>query len=303
MEIWLDSLENMEKGKYYEKGDNEPANIVFCIDVRGIINTSDFNAVKDDIIDLSEKMFDDYSDIKVYVYYQTVSDDYYATHNLLTDSETDNDYFTDIEQLSVSLGGLSTYLAICDFWSYDFVEATNYVVDVCDDEIIAIYHITAETRVMGDIDGAGELSDTILNDERIFVSLLCPYGTNGAEEFAFVSVFSAESGGIVYPGGDSASCIAAIEDNIADVFSGNTDGNYYALSSLGLTQIKLERALHLTSAVDTDKDGIRDWEEVDIVSMSNILSANGRTLNISDNIKIKTSDLPTLQESLVYYQD
>ena len=74
------------------------------------------------------KMLDKYSDIKVYVYYQQFGSDFKAANKLLTDSNGNN-YFTGYEEAVAALDKLETYMIKNNYWAYDFVEATQFMID------------------------------------------------------------------------------------------------------------------------------------------------------------------------------
>ena len=107
VEKWLGILEEPPAGNYYEGGENEPANIVFCLDTRSVIDAESFNAVKNDIKTITENAFDRYSDIKVYVYYQQFGSNFKAANKLLTDSNGNN-CFTGYEEAVAALDKLET---------------------------------------------------------------------------------------------------------------------------------------------------------------------------------------------------
>lgn len=153
---FFNNIENMPFGNYYEGGENKPANIVFCLDTRNIIDEESFKAVKEDIKAVTDDAFTRYSDIKVYVYYQQFGSNFKVTNKLLTDSNGSN-YFKDYEEAAAALDKLETYMIKNNYWAYDFVEATQFMIDNCDENIIAMYHITADDRVMGGINKAKSL--------------------------------------------------------------------------------------------------------------------------------------------------
>lgn len=73
---WVDNLKDSSSTGFEIGGDNEPANIVFCIDTRNIVDEESFEQVKADIKAVTEDSFEKYSDIKIYVYYQKFGSDF-----------------------------------------------------------------------------------------------------------------------------------------------------------------------------------------------------------------------------------
>ncbi len=208
MEKWLNNLENTPKGNYYEESDNEPANIVFCLDTRNIIDSDSFDDIKANIKAITDDVFGRYDDIKVYVYYQRFGSNFKVTNNLLCDSKTGEKYFTCYEDAEAALDKLERYLIKSSFWAYDYVEATQFMIDTCDENIIAMYHITADNRVMGSVSGAKKLLQTVQNSKyttrdeeeinRIYVSLLCPNSDKVIDPDSYVAQLVEASGGILY---------------------------------------------------------------------------------------------------------
>lgn len=208
MEKWLNNIENAPKGNYYEESDNEPANIVFCLDTRDIIDSESFDDIKANIKAITDDAFGRYDDIKVYVYYQRFGSNFKVTNNLLRDSETGENYFTCYEDAEAALDRLERYLIKSSFWAYDYVEATQFMIDTCDENIIAMYHITADERVMGSVSGAKKLLQTVQNSKyttrdeeeinRIYVSLLCPNSDKVIDPDSYAAQLVEASGGIIY---------------------------------------------------------------------------------------------------------
>lgn len=208
MEKWLNNIENAPKGNYYEESDNEPANIVFCLDTRDIIDSESFDDIKANIKAITDDAFGRYDDIKVYIYYQRFGSNFKVTNNLLGDPETGEDYFTCYEDAEAALDRLERYLIRSSFWAYDYVEATQFMIDTCDENIIAMYHITADDRVMGSVSGAKKLLQTVQNSKyttrdeeeinRIYVSLLCPNSDKVIDPDSYAAQLVEASGGVIY---------------------------------------------------------------------------------------------------------
>lgn len=208
MEKWLNNIENTPKGNYYEESDNEPANIVFCLDTRDIIDSESFEDIKANIKAITDDAFGRYDDIKVYVYYQRFGSNFKVTNNLLRDSGTGENYFTCYEDAEAALDKLERYLIKSSFWAYDYVEATQFMIDTCDENIIAMYHITADDRVMGSVSDAKKLLQTVQNSKyttrdeeeinRIYVSLLCPNSDKVIDPDSYAAQLVEVSGGVIY---------------------------------------------------------------------------------------------------------
>lgn len=302
MEMWINYLENLEPGNYYAEDDTDPANIVFCIDTRDIIDEESFENTKSDIEAVIKSSFERYSKIKVYIYYQQFGSNFRIKNNLLTDSKTGNNYFTSYEEAEKSLDNLERYMIKSNYWAYDLVEATQFMIDTCDENTIAMYHITANDRVMGSIDDAKKLIQTVKNSAytndkgetayRINVSILCPNGDISSDSFAYE--LANASYGMVYSNVNYESQVMtlnalannaeessnnvskstmAIDENLIKIYGmGNTF--YRVVSSSGLTVIKLDKVLTENSTTDTDDDGIYDWDEVDTEQIFRLMAKN-----------------------------
>lgn len=328
VEKWLGILEETPAGNYYEGGENEPANIVFCLDTRSVIDAESFNAVKNDIKTITENAFDRYSDIKVYVYYQQFGSNFKAANKLLTDSNGNN-CFTGYEEAVAALDKLETYMIKNNYWAYDFVEATQFMIDNCDEKIIAMYHITADDRVMGGINKAKKLTQTVRNSkyttadgekiQRIYVSTLCPNDTEPFDTSSYAYELAALSKGIAVTGYDMVSEIEIqsfnvevnnaksnhtssknkVTSNLRQILGDGNEGVYKIISSAGLTTIKLNQPLTDGSNEDYDNDGLSDWDEVNTNLIYNMYAKN----NHSYTPVIKSSYLPTLADCKAYYTD
>lgn len=320
VEKWLGILEETPAGNYYEGGENEPANIVFCLDTRSVIDAESFNAVKNDIKTITENAFDRYSDIKVYVYYQQFGSNFKAANKLLTDSNGNN-YFTGYEEAVAALDKLETYMIKNNYWAYDFVEATQFMIDNCDEKIIAMYHITADDRVMGGINKAKKLTQTVRNSkyttadgekiQRIYVSTLCPNDTEPFDTSSYAYELAALSKGIAVTGYDAnedtevmtaevervevyasntdeTKTSSNVKKNLTDVLGEGNNATYPVITSNGLVSVKLREMLKRDSLTDTDEDGISDWNEVNVEIIEEISSLNSNTETL------RYDDLPTL---------
>ena len=233
MEKWINNLENTEPGNYYLKDEdaNEPANIVFCIDTRSIIDDEAFEEVKSSIKEIAEDAFDRYVDIKVYIYYQKFGSDFKVTNNLLADSNTGENYFSDYDSAEKALNELEKYLIKSNFWAYDFTAATQFILDICDENIITMYHIVSDQRVMGSADKTKKLLNALENDERVYVSTICPFSDKAIDDLSYAVAFAEKTNGIVYTQTDFRSFNTPEEDEF--IMPSNDSENYItALSSI-----------------------------------------------------------------------
>lgn len=302
MEMWINYLENLEPGNYYEEDDTDPANIVFCIDTRDIIDEESFENTKSDIEAVIKSSFERYSKVKVYIYYQQFGSNFRIKNNLLTDSKTGNNYFTSYEEAEKSLDNLERYMIKSNYWAYDLVAATQFMIDTCDENTIAMYHITANDRVMGSIDDAKKLIQTVKNSAytndkgetayRINVSILCPNGDISSDSYAYelanasygmvysnvnyeaqVMTLNALANNAEESSNNVSKSTMAIDENLIKIYGmGNTF--YRVVSSSGLTVIKLDEVLTENSTTDTDDDGIYDWDEVDTEQIFRLMAKN-----------------------------
>ena len=272
MEMWINYLENLEPGNYYEEDDEvKSANIAFCLDTRYISDESSFDSVKSDMKAIAEDAFDRYTDVKVYVYYQEMGMSFRAKDNLLMDKDG-NKYFTSYEEAKAAIDGMSMPKKSV---AYDLVHASNYMIDLCDrsckaeeldKNIITMYHIANDDNIVGSVNDSKQLIRTVEesaytdeNDEqayRINVSVICPNGT--AKENSYVRKLVDASKGIFYS--DSTSEVQvmtlnaaentdsepskvqktnvgdAVNTNIVEVL-GEGDGRYYSvITSTGLVK-------------------------------------------------------------------
>ncbi len=346
MEKWLYNLENTPAGNYYEESDNEPANIVFCLDTRDIIDSDSFDDIKANIKAITDDAFGRYDDIKVYVYYQRFGSNFKVTNNLLGDPETGEKYFTCYEDAEAALDKLERYLIKSSFWAYDYVEATQFMIDVCDENIIAMYHITADDRVMGSVSSAKKLLQTVQNSKyttrdeeeinRIYVSLLCPNSDKVIDPDSYAAQLVEASGGVIYTMANperettktvkkvrALSAANDVEDeeeeplikpgsfaelvryNVTGILGEGNGCEYKVISSTGLTTIKLDKPLTKDSGIDTDYDGLSDWDEVNTDLIIKIFAEKhtGESWLQSGNLKISTYAMPTLEEMMSNYNN
>ena len=320
MEMWINYLENLEPGNYYEEDDEvKSANIAFCLDTRYISDESSFDSVKSDMKAIAEDAFDRYTDVKVYVYYQEMGMSFRAKDNLLMDKDG-NKYFTSYEEAKAAIDGMSMPKKSV---AYDLVHASNYMIDLCDrsckaeeldKNIITMYHIANDDNIVGSVNDSKQLIRTVEesaytdeNDEqayRINVSVICPNGT--AKENSYVRKLVDASKGIFYS--DSTSEVqvmtlnAAVNNNDrkttkADTIKknvieicGDGDGCWYKAitsTSTASLSIHLRGKLNKNSDTDTDGDGVYDWNEINVKLIEEFTG---------NKIKISNSDLPTFEE-------
>jgi hypothetical protein len=334
MDKLVSDVENSSAGYYNDidsSNENPPANIVFSVDVRGTIDTLKFNETKESIKSISEEIFQKYNDVKVYVYYQVLSENFEAIHKFL--EGTDEMFFTELDDIEAALENLETYPVQNDFSNFDFVNATKHIIDECDENVTAIYHIVSEKRITGELEEAKELIEYIADNDRIHISVLCPYGmdnmnySNASYAFDLVE----KSNGFVYPSveiaeseekSDSKSYLNSISlfseeknkridsptiENIKMILGsgGSVSNKFKVISATDLKDIKLDAPLEPDEAYfrryekpsDTDSDGLSDWKEVNIQFIVDMLVKSGKTVGE----QIKTDDLPTLNECLSYY--
>ena len=322
MEMWINYLENLEPGNYYEEDDEvKSANIAFCLDTRYISDESSFDSVKSDMKAIAEDAFDRYTDVKVYVYYQEMGMSFRAKDNLLMDKDGNN-YFTSYEEAKAAIDGMSMPKKSV---AYDLVHASNYMINLCDrsckaeeldKNIITMYHIANDDNIVGSVNDSKQLIRTVEesaytdeNDEqayRINVSVICPNGT--AKENSYVRKLVDASKGIFYSdntqevqvqvmslnlaanNNDRKTTKAdAIKKNVIEI-CGDGDGCWYkAITSTSTTSlsIHLRGKLNKNSDTDTDGDGVYDWNEINVKLIEEFTG---------NKIKISNSDLPTFEE-------
>lgn len=335
MEVWMNNIENAPAGKYYNESDNEPANIVFCLDTRDIIDSESFNNIKADIKTITDDALNRYDDVKVYVYYQRFGSNFKITNNLLSDSKTGKNYFIRYEDAEKALDSLERYLIKSNFWAYDYVEATQFMIDTCDENIIAMYHVTADDRIMGSVSGAKRLLQIAQNSKyttkdeneinRIYVSLICPNCYKVIDPNSYVAQLVEATGGIIYTAAyqaepafeiaeitmlsdDSSNSevendeVNEIKESITSILGIGSTEQYHILTSTGdIDYIKLDKKLIKGSKTDTDNDNSPDWEEVNTRFIAEYMMYEKPYLTASDVGEINNSDLPTISYMLNYY--
>lgn len=325
MEMWINYLENLEPGNYYEEDDEvKSANIAFCLDTRYIADESSFDSVKSDMKAIAEDAFGRYADVKVYVYYQELGMSLRAKDNLLMDKDG-NIYFTSYEEAEAAIDGMAMPKKSV---AYDLVHASNYMIDVCDrsckaedldKNIIAMYHITNDDNIVGSVDDAKQLiriveesAYTDENDEqayRINVSVICPNGE--AKEGSYAEKLVNASKGIFYSDNTQevqaqvmslnlaannneqaknpkTSAGDAVDTNIVEILGNGDERWYNAITSTSATSlsIHLREKLNKNSNTDTDGDGISDWNEINVKLIEEFTG---------NKTKISNSDLPTFE--------
>lgn len=322
---WFSNMESVPAGNYYDDEDNEPANIVFCLDTRGIIGESTLDQLKKDIREISEDAFDRYSDIKLYVYYQQFGSNFKVANNLLSSSE--KNYFESYEELESALDNLTTYTTKNKYWAYDYVAATQYMIDTCDENIIAMYHFVADERVMGSVTGVKKLMTEIQNSiyktsegediNRIHVSTICLNSDKTFDSESYIYKIAEMSGGIVDTVSEidiensvqietvtlafnsGATTYNKVKASICTILGEGNEGVYNVISSTGLTPIKLDGILSSDpeNEIDSDRDGLSDWKEVNTTL---IFSMYGKHNNYVTN-RITAHSLPTVADCKDYY--
>lgn len=333
MEMWINYLENLEPGNYYEEDDEaNSANIAFCLDTRYIADESSFDSVKSDMKAIAEDAFDRYTDVKIYVYYQELGMSLRAKDNLLMDKDGNN-YFTSYEEAEAAIDGMAMPKKSV---AYDLVHASNYMIDLCDrsckaekldKNIITMYHITNDDNIVGSVDDAKQLIRTVENsaytgenDEqayRINVSVICPNGK--VKNNSYVRKLVDASRGIFYSGNtqevqaqvmtlnlaannneQEMTTVDTIKENIINI-CGYGDGlKFKVILSTGLIgDIKLKERLIEGSSADFDEDGQSDWNEVNIELVAKYAAENDEKLEKKDGkYIIKTNNLPTIAQIL-----
>ena len=331
MEMWINYLENLEPGNYYEEDDEvKSANIAFCLDTRYISDESSFDSVKSDMKAIAEDAFDRYTDVKVYVYYQEMGMSFRAKDNLLMDKDG-NKYFTSYEEAKAAIDGMSMPKKSV---AYDLVHASNYMIDLCDrsckaeeldKNIITMYHIANDDNIVGSVNDSKQLIRTVEesaytdeNDEqayRINVSVICPNGT--AKENSYVRKLVDASKGIFYS--DSTSEVQVmtlnaaennndrkttkadtIKKNVIEICGYGNGTKFKVILSTGLVgDIKLKARLCEGSLTDSDEDGLSDWDEVNIELVAKYAEINSQRLEKKNGkYIIKTNNLPTIAQIL-----
>ena len=306
IEKWLNNLNENSDEPYYLEDDtvNEPANIAFCLDSRSIADADSLASIKEDVKAVTKDAFERYTKVKIYIYYQQFGIDFKVKNNLLSDEKTGNNYFTNYDD---AVNALDKFENIeNDSWMYDFAEASKFIIDACDENIVAMYHITDNERIMGSISEAKELTYTVLNSKytttnnneinRIYISLICPNSQNiNADSYAYQLVEA--SNGVIYTGSNevnieeseivpltySAMSNESSQSNPKIKFNGRVDtiirknvdiwgeGRdpkfFLLLTPTGLKDIRLRTTLKRGNLTDTDNDGKTDWSEVDIKTL------------------------------------
>ena len=205
------------------------------------------------------------------------------------------------------------------------------MIDNCDENIVAMYHITADDRVMSGINKAKKLTQTVQNstyttdngDEkpRIVVSTLCPNSDKAFDTDSYAYKLAALSGGIAVTGVDMVeetemqiatvetvgylssgrknSTSGTVTKSLKQVLGEGNEGVYNVISSAGWTTIKLNKPLTEGSDEDYDKDGLSDWDEVNTTLIYNMYVKH----NHSYTPIIKASYLPTLADCNEYYKN
>ena len=85
---------------------------------------------------------------------------------------------------------------------------------------------------------------------------------------------------------------------------GEGDGSdFTVITSTGVPNIKLEEKLKKDSEVDTDKDGLDDWDEVDVDLIIQCAAKNGEDLGISAGRGIQNRNLPTYNDLKDYMKE
>ena len=339
VEQWLNYLDTLPDEPYYLENDekNEPGNVVFCIDTRLAADEANFENVKSDIKIITEDVFERYDDIKVYVYYQEFGMNFRAKNNLLYDKDG-KDYFTSYETAAEAIDNMAITKKS---FSYDLVEATNFMIDTCDENLLAIYHITDNGKVVGSIDDAKQLVQVVKNSKytqkknekeinRIYVSLICLNGQ--IDNKSYINDLVDASMGMIYTGENSVeSEVEPIAYSIMtlDLASDNTkeqsgtiksangqntniygDGKdllcYHLLTSTGIKSIRLNTPLKRDDQYHNSNPGPTDTDQDGIldwneVDLDTLCAIMG--LDKEKVTSLKYDDLPSLSIYQDYYDN
>lgn len=91
-------------------------------------------------------------------------------------------------------------------------------------------------------------------------------------------------------------------DNMDSISEGDSS-DYTVITSTGVPNIKLEEKLKEDSLVDTDKDGLDDWNEVDTDLIFKCFANRDTTATSHRNRSIATGQLPTYDEIKDYMKE
>lgn len=205
-EKWLGALaENIE----YRNAPNEPGNIIYCIDPKIASDETLFSTMKNDIKAVFEDVCRRYENMKLYVYYQQNINGG-VVHTLLTDTETGADHFTtdDLDTIFAAVDSLESNMIESGGADYDFAAAVKYMLSVCDENIITMYHnLYDSSAVLSDRD-TEELEELIRASkflkrdgklmDRVYISTMCYSDTEIIPEGSNFHKLAEASNGVVY---------------------------------------------------------------------------------------------------------
>ena len=97
-----------------------------------------------------------------------------------------------------------------------------------------------------------------------------------------------ESGEFYASNTDETKTSSNVKNNLTDILGEGNNATYPVITSNGLVSVKLKKILKRDSLTDTDKDGISDWNEVNVEIIEEISSLNSNTKTL------RYDDLPTL---------
>ncbi|MCL2052999.1 MAG: cellulose binding domain-containing protein [Oscillospiraceae bacterium] len=285
MEKWASNIANIPSGEYYSESGNDkyepisisaattsfsiaenpnsqnpPANIVFRIDTREIMNEQSLTKAKEDVKNISKWALETYSDIKIYIY----------ANGLDTDT-----FYTTIDEVVEAMNGISSTQGTS---MYNFAVETKNIIELCNDDITLIYHIIAADNVLSEINAAKVLSDTVRNNVgKIYISTICVTGKDEIAEYAYASQLANISGGIVY---QNSNYTEKVKEHIKSIL-GDFGIGYKAVIATGYQSVKLDAPItedYIAAAqdlwqnehkrnsysgyADTDSDGLYDFEEI-----------------------------------------
>ncbi len=236
-----------------------------------------------------------------------------------------------------ALDKLETYMIKNNYWAYDFVEATQFMIDNCDEKTIAMYHITADDRVMGGINKAKKLTQTVQNSkyttaegkeiQRIYVSTLCPNDTEPFDTSSYAYELATLSGGIAvtgYVANEDTEVMTAEVDDVK-VYASNTDetktssnvkksltailgeGNnriYRTIMSNGLVYVKLDTPLRHDEFYRSRNLAPTDTDHDGLYDWHEVdIDYINEFLGNQSKETIKTGDLPTIGMYVSDYSD
>lgn len=252
-------------------------NVVFYLDTRKSVDSVEFEEMKTMIGKVSDFISTDMPYINAYTYMgqsgrlsEIPKSKYY---NVISEYEQENS--------DSSTGGI-----------LDISKGLSELCDIFCDGKTAIFIICSKNEVKGNNKFAGNVINTLLKNHDIIISLAAQNLV--VKDNAYAGTVTSLSNGKLFVGLEN-------EPIEKFLYSLTDERGYSIITANNYETVTLATVLRENTGnkdSDTDKDGITDWDEVDVEAVYNIKGDSVRGKSY-----LTMHDMPTIKQCLDYYDD